>query len=131
MPKTELETAHLKLDVAEQKSKDLVATNARQVNKVIDLQRKLHRQMEAEEKVAVLMEQRDDCEEEMEVLKRRLEAFDPVFRFESQVFNKIATVINRANMSLKQAFDTLDTGRKNNGVLTPATLKSSLEKLSV
>lgn len=76
-----------------------------------------------------LIEQRDDCEEECEILKRRLETFDPVFRFESQVFSKIASVINRSNMSVKQVFESLDSDK--NGVMDNDEFKRALGKLGI
>jgi len=39
--------------------------------------------MEAEEQLKYLQEVKDEIEEEPEIVKKRLEAFDPVFRWEN------------------------------------------------
>ena len=61
-----------------------------------------------------LQELKDEVEEEHEILKKRLEAFDPVFRWENQVFTKIALIIKRAKISLVQAFEEFDKSKDGN-----------------
>jgi hypothetical protein len=99
VPISELEQSTMQLEVAKQKNNDMAINHAKTARTISDLQKKLRGNMEAEETVRELTEIRDECEEELEVLKKRLEAFDPVFRFENSVFTKIATVINRAKIS--------------------------------
>jgi len=56
VPVSELQKATLQLQVALKKTNDMAKANARQARCVSDLQKKLHGQMEAEEKVHELME---------------------------------------------------------------------------
>ena len=43
-----------------------------------------------------MTEIKDEGEEELEIIKKRLEFYDPNFRFENEIFTKITTVLGRA-----------------------------------
>ena len=55
--------------------------------------------MEAEERLKVLMEMKEDLENEYEVVKKRLENIDPHFKWENAVFNKVVAVLKRYKVS--------------------------------
>ena len=48
---------------------------------------------EAEETKNILLEQKDQMKQELEVLRRRLEHWDESFKWENKVFNKIAQIL--------------------------------------
>jgi hypothetical protein len=51
---------------------------------------------------------KDDAENELEVLKRRLENVDQNFKWETAVFNKIVAILKRYRVSPQQAFEEFD-----------------------
>ena len=55
--------------------------------------------MEAEDKQRQMQEIIDDTESELEVVRKRLEQFDPNFKWEMAVFNKIVAVLKRVRVS--------------------------------
>lgn len=60
--------------------------NAQLVNDNSNLLKKLRVNSEAEMNLRMMKESKEQALEEYEILKKRLEAFDPVFRFENSVF---------------------------------------------
>ena len=50
----------------------------------------------------------DDAENELEVVRKRLENLDPDFRYETAVFNNIVATLKRARVSPMQAFEEFD-----------------------
>ena len=46
-----------------------------------------------------MQEQRDDLENEYEVVRKRLEHCDPQFKWENGIFTKIVTVLKRYRVS--------------------------------
>lgn len=55
--------------------------------------------MEAEDKLRNLQEFKDDLENELEVITKRLEQVDSNFKWEMAVFNKIVAVLKRVRIS--------------------------------
>ena len=55
--------------------------------------------MEAEDKLRNMQEIKDDIENELEVVRKRLEQVDPNFKWEMAVFNKIVAVLKRVRVS--------------------------------
>ena len=56
----------------------------------------------------MIQEEKEALEEEFEIIKKRLEHFDLAFKFENQIYQKIANILNRANVSPLQAFQEFD-----------------------
>lgn len=71
----------------------------KQAQKVLELQKELRKNEEAHEDIKVLQEEKEALEEEFEIIKKRLEHFDLAFKFENQIYQKIANILNRANVS--------------------------------
>lgn len=67
--------------------------------------------------------------EEYNIVKMRLEAFDPVFRFENQVFTSIARSLQHARVSPKQAFDEFD--KDGSGTFNNSEFKRVLSALKL
>jgi hypothetical protein len=55
--------------------------------------------MEAEEKLRTLQEMKEDTENELEVISKRLEQVDNNFRWENAIFKKIVTTLKRVRVS--------------------------------
>ncbi len=68
-------------------------------------------------------------ENEYEVVRRRLEAVDPQFRWENAVFNKVVAVLKRHRVSPQQAFDEFD--RNKDGRLTREEFLRALDLLKI
>lgn len=47
-------------------------------------------------------------------MSKRLERIDPVFKWENQIFKKLALIFSRAKVTLKQVFDEFDKSRDGN-----------------
>ena len=94
-----------------QRYNDLFTKNAKTVKKLTDLQKYERLYLEADAKYGVLQETKDQVEEEMEVIKRRLEHFDETYKWENKVFKKIAQVLQRAHISPQDAFEEFDESR--------------------
>ena len=71
----------------------------KQAQKILELQKELRKNEEAHEDIKVLQEEKEALEEEFEIIKKRLEHFDLAFKFENQIYQKIANILNRANVS--------------------------------
>lgn len=46
-----------------------------------------------------MKDDKENLEEEFDIIKKRLENFDPLFKFENQIYQKIANILKRANVS--------------------------------
>ena len=104
--------------------------SAKQAENILDLERKIRKNDEADENLRIIQEEKEDLEEEFEIIKKRLERFDPAFRFENQIYQKIANILKRANVSILQAFQEFD--EDGNGSLDRAEFDVAItEKLRV
>lgn len=54
---------------------------------------------EAEEKMKAMKDDKEALEEEFEIVKKRLEAFDPLYKWENAIYQKIANMLKRAGVS--------------------------------
>ena len=63
-------------------------------------------------------------------MKKRLEQYDPLFKWENQIYQKIANILKRAQVSPLQAFEEFD--EDGNGSLERGEFMSAIrEKLRV
>ena len=85
--------------------------------------------MEFEERYRNLQEIKDEAENELEIVKRRLEQIDPNFKWENAIFNKIVGVLKRAKVSPQQAFEEFDQNK--DGKLKREEFIRALELLKV
>jgi len=63
---------------------------------------------EADEKLKIIQEEKEALEEEFEIVKKRLENLDPVYKWENAIYQKIANILKRAQVSPIQAFEEFD-----------------------
>ena len=130
VPISELENTTKKLDVEKQRTSDQIMRNAKLVEQINGLQQRNRMNDEAEEKLKLIQDDKESLEEEFDIIRKRLENFDPMFKFENQIYQKIANILKRANVSPLQAFEEFD--EDNSGTLDKAELKEAIyEKLRV
>ena len=130
VPISELENTTKKLDVEKQRTSDQIMRNAKLVEQINELQQKNRMNDEAEQKLKLIQEDKESLEEEFDIIRKRLENFDPMFKFENQIYQKIANILKRANVSPLQAFEEFDEDKS--GTLDKAELKEAIyEKLRV
>jgi len=70
-----------------------------------------------------------DLEKEYNQIRSRLEALDPKFRWENQMYHKIAQHLKRSRVSLTQAFEYFD--QNGNGSLDRSEFIKALDKLGL
>ena len=63
---------------------------------------------ESDEKLKIIQEEKEALEEEFEIVKKRLENLDPVYKWENAIYQKIANILKRAQVSPVQAFEEFD-----------------------
>lgn len=85
--------------------------------------------MEAQDKVRQLTEMKDDAENELEILKRRLENVDQNFRWECAVFNRVVGILKRYRVSPQQAFEEFD--KNKDGKLQREEFVKALEMMKI
>jgi hypothetical protein len=87
------------LDLIKQRNADLIDKNAKMAKKLSESQTLLRKNMEFEERYRNLEELKDEAENELEIIKKRLEQADPNYRWENAIFNKIVVVLKRVKVS--------------------------------
>ena len=89
-----------------------------------ELEKKIRLNDESEERIKLITEQKDALEEEFDIIKKRLENWDNLFKWENSIYQKIANIIKRAQVSPKQAFEHFD--QNGDGVLSKAEMQRAL-----
>ena len=95
------------------------------MERIRKLEKETRENLEADEKFKALREDKDALEEEFEIVRKRLEGYDPLFKWENEIFLKIATVLKRVNISPLQAFKAFD--EDDSGTLDKAEFHDALE----
>lgn len=111
---SEYDIVSKEVELAKLRTNDYIMRNAKLAGDKANLQKKLRENMEAEVNLRSMKEAKEQALEEYDIIKKRLEAFDPVFRFENSVFAKIAKVLLRAKISPEQAFAEFDASKDGN-----------------
>ena len=81
------------------------------------------------EKLKLYEEIKIDVENELEVIKKRLEIVDPSFKWENAIFNKVIAVLKLKRVSPRQVFDYFD--KDGNGRLSSREFLNAIEKMGV
>jgi hypothetical protein len=97
--------------------------------KMSKLQTQVRENMEAEDKLRNMQEIKDDLENELEVVTKRLEQVDSNFKWEMAVFNKIVAVLKRVRVSPQQAFEEFDINK--DGKLTRDEFMRALDMMKI
>ena len=77
VPRTEYESIQSENHMVKQKNADFIERNSKLAERVARLQTQVRENMEAEERLKVVQEQKEDLENDYEVVKKRLEQVDP------------------------------------------------------
>lgn len=108
VPKTELEVKTKECEVAQQKASAVDDSKIKALQKVSELEKKVRENAEAQANYASAEEAREQIEEELEIITKRLENLDPIFKWENQIFAKIGGILKRAKVAPLQAFEHFD-----------------------
>ena len=111
------------------KNADLIDRNADMAERLSKLQSKVRENLEFEERFRNLQDLKDEAENELEVIKKRLESVDPSYKWENAVFNKIVAILKRVKVSPQQAFEEFD--KNKDGTLKREEFLRALEMLKV
>ena len=76
-----------------------------------------------------IKEAKEQLEEEYDIIVKRLEAKDQVFKFENHIFAKMAVVIQRANVPVLEAFNHFD--KDGSGRLDQQEFSNALDMLGL
>ena len=126
VPVSELEGCQKKLEMETQKTSDYSTRNAQLVDRVSKLQKQIRANDEADEKLKAVREDKDVIEQEFFIVRKRLEDLDPVYKWENAIYQKIANMLKRAQVSPLQAFEAFDSDRS--GTLSKQEFIDALEQ---
>ncbi len=90
VPLAEHEAISKDLEIYKQKNGDLFARNREYAQKISELQIKSRELSDAVRAPRELQESKGDLERELSIVKARLEALDPKYKWENQMFQQIA-----------------------------------------
>lgn len=85
--------------------------------------------LEAEEGLKHALEHLSELEQDVEILSKRLEFFDPSYRWENDLFRRIASVLMTSRVSACEAFDHFDSS--GDGVLNKTEFHHALERMGI
>jgi hypothetical protein len=104
VPLSEFQNRGSELDLFKHKNADLIQRTAQLDLKVSKLRTEVRKNMEAQEKLRELNEIKEATEDELDMIRARLEARDPRFRWENQIFSKVVATLKRCKVSPSAAF---------------------------
>jgi len=108
VPETEYEEVKRQLNVMTLRNNTQQERNIRHVSTNLELRKKINMNQEAEMNLQLNTISMHNLEMELEILTKRLERHDPIFKWENQIFKKIAQVFMRAEVRPEQAFVEFD-----------------------
>jgi len=130
VPISELQAANKQLEIEKQRTTDFTMRFAKLVKEKAALEKKIRVNDESDEKLNIVKEEKEAIEEEFEIIKKRLENLDPMYKWENSIYQKVANILKRAQVSPIQAFEEFDSN--GDGVLNKAEFQSALfDKLRV
>lgn len=99
VPISELQAANKQLEIEKQRTSDFTMRIARMAKDKAELEKKVRMNDEADEKMRLLKDEKEQLEEEFEIIKKRLENLDQVFKWENTIYKKVANILKRAQVS--------------------------------
>ena len=75
------------------------------------------------------MEAKEQIEEELEIIMKRLEHLDPIYKWENSIFAKIGGILKRARVAPLQAFEHFDVNK--DGHLSKQEFFEGLEQMKL
>ena len=129
VPLGEYQNISRELFIVKQKFADLMEKWNRFAVVNARLQTKNRELLISGEKLKLYEEIKIDVENELEVIKKRLELVDPLFKWENSVFNKVISVLKLKRVSPRQVFDYFD--KDGSGKLSSKEFLNALEKMGI
>lgn len=108
MPLAEYERVAKEVEIYQQKNGDLLVRNKEYAAKVSGLQAELREAGETVDAQRDLRADKDELEKEFNRVRMRLEALDPKYRWENQLYHRIVERLKRSRVSVTQAFEAFD-----------------------
>lgn len=129
VPLGDYQNVSRELFIYKQKFADMMEKNNRLCTTNARLQTENRHLLIYEEKLKLYEEIRIDAENELEIIKKRLEIVDPSFRWENAIFNRIIAVLKFKRVSPQRAFELFD--KDGNGTLDDKEFMNALDKLGI
>lgn len=129
VPLGEYQIISKELFIYKQKFADMMEKCNRQTITNAQLQTENRHLLTAGEKLKMYEEIRIDAENELEMVKKRLEIVDPTFKWENAIFNTIIAKLKAYHISPKQAFEMFD--KDGNGKLSDREFMECLDKMGI
>jgi hypothetical protein len=129
VPLSEYEALSNEMQVMKQKQADWIDRSSKLMSKCSNLEVKMRKMHENEEKLRNHEEERAEEESEFLMIRKRLEACDPNFRWENAIFSKIVVTLKKFKVSPDQAFLVFD--KNQDGRLSKNEFCEALERMKV
>lgn len=108
VPLAENEGVTKELELLKQKFGDLIVRDREHASELSRLQTELRAATETAAAQRELVSEKEDLEREFNAVRRRLEALDPKYRWENQLYHRIVKTLERSRYTVTQAFELFD-----------------------
>lgn len=129
VPLSEYQNRGSELDLYKHKNADLLLRTAQLDLKVAKLRTEVRKNLEAQERLRELTEIKEQTEDELEMIRSRLEALDPQFKWENEIFGKIVGILTKCKVSPAAAFQEFDVNK--DGTLSRDEFRLALAKMRI
>jgi Ca2+-binding EF-hand superfamily protein len=129
IPLSEYQAISKDLFIYKQKFADVLEKCNKQAINNSRLQSENRILLTAGEKLKMYEEMRIDTENELEVIKNRLELVDPLFKWENAIFKRVIAVLKARKISPRQIFDHFD--KDGSGKLSSKEFLNALDKMGI
>ena len=127
VPVSEYDEMSRQLNILRLKNNVLQDKQMQQNTLIMSLQKQQNKNKEDEMDLKLSLDVKRNLEQEIEILTKRLERHDPIFKWENQIFQKIAQIFIRAKVRPDQVFAEFD--KNGDGVLQKQEFCQVLEKV--
>ena len=129
VPIAEYEAAQRALEACKQRQGELFVRTREWATKVSDLEMKLRERQDAVSDQRELKASKNDLEKEYSLIKSRLEALDPAYARENQLFTRIVEALRRGSVTATGAFEHFDAD--NDGYLSRGEFERALMQMGM
>ena len=129
MPLAEFEKTSNQMQQYKNKCADLMERCNALTKQNADMQTKMRLFQTAETRLNLYEEMQIDAENELELVKRRLEVVDPEYKWENSIFDRVTQQLKSRKVSPDQLFQYFDKGNK--GRLSSGEFFKALDRVGV